>query len=91
MVIICVTLMLGYEYTSFTSDPGNSPYEMVYHVEPPDLFNFDYKAGKTGINMTTEQYLEIMKKRKEVVDHLIIDRKTYEKNTQWIRGNEEIS
>ena len=58
---------------------------MVYHVEPPDLFNFDYKPGKTGINVTTEQYLEIMKKRKELIDQLIIDRKTYEKNTQWVR------
>ena len=35
--------------------------------------------------MTTEQYLEIMRKRKEVVDQLIIDRKTYDKNTQWVR------
>ena len=64
---------------------GYSPYEMVYHVEPPDLFNFDYKPGKTGINVTTEQYLEIMKKRKDLVDQLIIDRKTYENNTQWVR------
>ena len=64
---------------------GYSPYEMVYHVEPPNLFNFDYKPGKTGINVTTEQYLEIMKKRKDLVDQVIIDRKTYEKSTQWIR------
>ena len=71
--------------TQVSQVTGYSPYEMVYHVEPPDLFNFDYKPGKTGINVTTEQYLEIMKKRKEVVEQLIIDRKTYEKNTQWIR------
>ena len=59
---------------------GYSPYEMVYHVEPPDLFTFDYKPEKTGINVTTEQYLEIMRKRKILIDQLIIDRKTYEKN-----------
>ena len=71
--------------TQVSQVTGYSPYEMVYHVEPPDLFNFDYKPGKTGINVTTEQYLEIMKKRKDLVDQLIIDRKTYEKNTQWVR------
>ena len=58
---------------------------MVYHVELPDLFNFEYKPGKTGISVTTEQYLEIMSKRKTLIDQLIIDRKTYEKNTQWVR------
>ena len=58
---------------------------MVYHVEPPDLFNFDYKPGKTGIKVTTEQYLEIMKNKKALVDKLIIERRTYEKNTKWIR------
>ena len=30
---------------------GYSPYEMVYHVEPPDLFNFDYKPGKKQVLM----------------------------------------
>ena len=68
--------------TQVSKVTGYSPYEMVYHVEPPDLFNFDYKPGKTGINVTTEQYLEIMRKRKTLIDQLIIDRKTYEKNTQ---------
>ena len=58
---------------------------MVYHVEPPDLFNFDYKPGKTGIDVTTKQHLEIMRKRKTLIDQLIIDRKTYEKSTQWVR------
>ena len=50
--------------TQISQVTGYSPYEMVYHVEPPDLFNFDYKPGKTGINVTTEQYLEIMRKEK---------------------------
>ena len=53
---------------------------MVYHVEPPDLFNFDYKPGKTGINVTTEQCLEVMEKRKTLIDQLVIDKKT-----QWVR------
>ena len=67
--------------TQVSQMTGYSPYEMVYHVEPPDLFNFDYKTGKTGIKVTTEQYLEIMRKRKTLADQLIIDKKTYEKNT----------
>ena len=70
--------------TQVSQVTGYSPYEMVYHVEPPDLFNFNYKPGKTGIKVTTEQYLEIMK-RKNLMDQLIIDRKTYEKSTQWVR------
>ena len=71
--------------TQVSKVTGYSPYEMVYHVGPPDLFNFDYKPGKTGINVTTEQYLEIIRKRKTMIDQLIIDRKTYEKNTQCVR------
>ena len=81
MAIVCVALLLGHEYPSFQGH-RISPYEMVYHVEPTDLFNFDYKPGKTGINVTTEQYLEIMRKRNTLVDQLIIDSKIYEKNTQ---------
>ena len=58
---------------------------MVYHCEPPDLFNFSYKLGQTGINVNTEQYLEIMFKRKVMMDQIIIEKKTNEKNAQWIR------
>ena len=64
---------------------GYSPYEIIYHCEPPDLFIFNYKPGQTGINVNTEQYLEIMFKRKAMMDQIIIEKKTYEKNTQWIR------
>ena len=64
---------------------------MVYHTEPPDLFNFNYKQGKTGINVRTDQYMEIMFKRKAMMDQIIIDKKTYEKNTQWIREMRKIS
>ena len=71
--------------TQVSKVTGHSPYEMVYHSEPPDLFNFNYKPGQTGINVTTEQYLEIMFKRKAMMDQLFIEKKTYEKNTKWIR------
>ena len=65
--------------TQVSKVTGYSPYEMGYHAEPPDLFNFDYKPGKIHINVTTEQYLEIMRKGKTLIDQLIIARKTYEK------------
>ena len=58
---------------------------MVYHCEPPDLFNFNYKPEQTGINVSTKQYLEQMYKRKKMMDQMIVERKSYEKNTQWIR------
>ena len=71
--------------TQVSKVTGFSPFEMVYHTEPPDLFNFNYKPGKTGINIRTDQHMEIMFKRKAMMDQIIIDKKTYEKNTQWIR------
>ena len=64
---------------------GFSPYEMVYHSEPPDLFNFKYKPEQTGINVSTKQYLEQMFKKKVLMDQMVVERKSYEKNTQWIR------
>ena len=71
--------------TQVSQVTGFSPYEMVYHCEPPDLFNFNYKPEQTGINVSTQQYLEQMHKRKKMMDQMIIERKSYEKNTQWIR------
>ena len=73
-------LLVGQMNTQVSKVTGFSPYEMVYHTEPPDLFNFNYKPGKTGINVRTDQYMEIMFKRKAMMDQIIIDKKTYEKN-----------
>ena len=30
--------------TQVSKVTGFSPFEMVYHTEPPDLFNFNYKT-----------------------------------------------
>ena len=70
---------------------GYSLYEMVYHGEPPDLFNCNYKSEQTGINVSTKQYLELMFQRKALIDQMIIERKSYEKNTQWIRDMRKYS
>ena len=70
--------------TQVSQVTGFSPYEMVYHSEPPDLFNFNYKPEQTGINVSTKQYLDQMFQKKVLMDQLI-ERKSYEKNTQWIR------
>ena len=56
---------------------------MFHHCEPTDLF--DFKPGQTGINITTEQCLKLMFIRKAKMDQIIIEKKTYEKNTQWVR------
>ena len=61
--------------TQVSKVTGNSLYEVVYHCEPLDLFNFNYKPGQTGINRSTKQYLEIMFKREAMMDQIIIDRK----------------
>ena len=50
-----------------------------------NLTGLNYKPRQTGINVSTKQYLEKMFKRKAMMDQFIIYRKTYEKNTQWIR------
>ena len=71
--------------TQVSQVTGYSPYEMVYHSEPLDLFNFNYKPEETGINVSTKQYLELMFKRKATIDQMIVERKSYGKNTQWIR------
>ena len=63
---------------------GYSPYEMVYHQKPPDLFNFDYFPDTAGLSVTTKTYLELMKSRKEVMDDLSKNRKINEKETLLI-------
>ena len=60
--------------TQVSQVTGYSPYEMVYHSEPPDLFNFNYKPEQTGINVSTKQYLELMFKRKELMDQMIVEK-----------------
>ena len=65
--------------TQVSQVTGFSPYEMVYHSEPPDLFNFNYEPEQTGINVSTKQYLEQMFKKNVL---MVVERKSYEKNTQ---------
>ena len=38
---------------------GFSPYEMVYHQTPPDLFNFDFDPEKTGLKNRYKQLFGI--------------------------------
>ena len=64
---------------------GFSPYEMVYHQTPPDLFNFDFDPEKTGLKIDTKNYLELMKQRKEIMDKIIISRKKYETESRLVR------
>ena len=54
--------------TQVSQVTGFSPYEMVYHSEPPDLFDFNYKPEQSGVNVSTKQYLEQMFKRKVLMD-----------------------
>ena len=65
--------------TQVSQVTGFTPYEMVYHSEPPDLFNFNYKPEQTGINVSTKQYLEQMFKKKVLMDQMVVERKSYEK------------
>ena len=40
--------------TQVSKVAGFCPYEIVYHCELPDLFNFNYKPGQTGIKVAAE-------------------------------------
>ena len=62
--------------TQVSQATGYSPYEMVYHSEPPDLFNFNYKPEQMGINVSTKQYLALMFKGKAMMDQITVERKT---------------
>ena len=64
MAIICIAFLLGNEYPKFQRLQDSHHLRWFYHTEPPDLFNFNYKPGKTGINVRTDQYMKIMFKRK---------------------------
>ena len=59
--------------TQVSQVTGFSPYEMVYHSEPPDLFNFNYKPEQTGINVSTKQYLDQMFQKKILMNQLIVE------------------
>ena len=65
---------------------GFSPYEMVYHQNPPDLFNFDFDPEKSGLKVDTKVYLDLMKERKKIIDEIISSRKKlYETESRLVR------
>ena len=49
----------GNEHPSFKGYRSSHHLSMVYHTEPPDLFNFNYKQGKDWNKcQETDQYME---------------------------------
>ena len=79
MAIICPLFVLPScwaMYTQVSKVIGFSPFEMVYHIEP-QICSI-YKLGKIGINVRADQYMDIMFKRKAMMDQIIIDKKTYD-------------
>ena len=63
-------------YTQVSKVTGFSPFEWSIILNP--RFVQIYKLGKTGINVRTTQYMDIMFKRKAMMDQIIIDKKTYD-------------
>ena len=64
---------------------GFTPYEMVYHTAPPDLFNFDFDPNITGITVDTKLYMQLMQQRRKVINALIAERKKYEAESRLVR------
>ena len=90
MAIICIAFLLGNETPKLQrlQDSHHLRWFIILNLQICSILITSQE--KTGINVRTDQYMEIMFKRKAMMDQIIIDRKTYEKNTQWIRENEEI-
>ena len=64
---------------------GFTPYEMVYHQNPPDLCNFDFDPEKSSLKVDTKVYLDLMKERKRIIDEIINSRKKYETESRLVR------
>ena len=83
--IVCVTIMLGYEFSSISCLLDFLHMRWFTIRPPPDLFNFDFDPEKTGLKIDTKNYLELMKQRKEIMDKIIISRKKYETESKLVR------
>ena len=64
---------------------GNSPHEMVFLRKPPDLLDFEMNPDQKGIKVGTEQYMKQLQDRMKDLKKLVLERKTEELKTQWIR------
>ena len=64
---------------------GFSPYEMIYHCEPPDLFSFDYKPDKTGLQVRTTLYMQLMQHRRMLMLKIIAEKKRYDAESRLVR------
>ena len=67
------------QVTNFT------PFEMVYHMPPPDLFNFNFDPDRSGLKVTTKSYMTLMERRKQLINSLVTERRTYEKESTLVR------
>ena len=64
---------------------GYTPYEMIFHTNPPDLMKFDFNPDTMNISVTARQYMELMKQKSQLIQSLVKERKTREANTQYYR------
>ena len=64
---------------------GFSPYEMVYKMKPPSLWQWEFNPEYSQYKVSTSKYMDLMNQRKEFLHELILRRKTIESQTQYIK------
>ena len=64
---------------------GYTPYEMIFHTNPPDLMKFDFDPDTMDISVTARKYMHLMKQKSQLIQSLVKERKTREANTQYYR------
>ena len=57
----------------------------MYLRTPPDNLGFEFDPDKTGIKVDVKNYMNVMKKRVDIISKLVRDRKKVEAETQYIR------
>ena len=69
---------------------GFSPHELVFVTKPVTLFSYDIEDNP-DLTTTGTHYLELMRKRKQLIENLIGERTTWGKKMQEIRCRRKIT
>ena len=64
---------------------GYTPYEMIFHTNPPDLMKFDFDPNTMNMSVTARKYMDLMKQKSQLIQSMVKERKTREANTQYYR------
>ena len=64
---------------------GYTPYEMIFHTQPPDLMKFDFDPDTMNISVSAKRYMDLMKQKSHLIQTMVKERKTKEANMHYYR------